>query len=184
MQATQILMEEHRVIEQVLSALQMQAQRLESGGNVRVGFFLEAVDFARNFADGCHHRKEEGVLFPAMTAAGMPRESGPIAVMLSEHEQGRAFVRAMEAAAKRLEAGETNARNLVAINARSYVALLLQHIAKEDTVLFPLADRVIPEAAKAGVAEEFDRIEREETGAGVHEKFHALAEALAKETAG
>ena len=63
-------------------------------------------------------------------------------------------------------------------NARGYAALLRQHIQKENGILFPLADQVIPVAQQAQVAEDFERVEHEETGEGVHEKYLALAEAL------
>jgi hemerythrin-like domain-containing protein len=62
------------------------------------------------------------------------------------------------------------------------VALLRQHIYKEDNILFPMADRVIPLEKQEKVAEDFERIEHEETGEGVHEKYLALAEVLEKES--
>ena len=180
MKATEILMDEHRVIERVLAALEEAAQRLE-GGQMRAGFFTDAAGFIKGFADGCHHKKEEGVLFVAMTAHGVPQQGGPIGVMLAEHEQGRAFTRGMREAAQKLEAGDGSARGAVIVNARGYVTLLRQHIYKEDNVLFPMADRVIPPESQAKVTEDFERVEHEETGAGVHEKYLALAEKLEKE---
>jgi hemerythrin-like domain-containing protein len=183
MKATDILMDEHRVIERVLTTLETAAGRLEQGQAVRPGFFLEAADFIKGFADGCHHQKEEGVLFKAMEAAGLPSSGGPVAVMLSEHELGRAYTRAMRDAAQKLEAGDQAARGPLVNNARAYVELLRQHIAKEDSILYPLASRVIPAGAQDRLVEDFEHVEHEETGAGVHEKYLALADRLAKEMA-
>jgi len=183
MQATDILMSEHRVIERVIASLESAAERLAAGQEVRPGFFLDAAAFIKGFADGCHHRKEEGVLFERMVAAGLPREVGPIAVMLAEHEQGRAFTRGMRAAAERLAAGDAAAARDVVANARGYAALLRQHIQKEDGILFPMATQVIPAAQHAGVVEAFEHVEHEETGEEVHEKYLALAEALEREVA-
>ena len=182
MQATRILMEEHRIIERVLNALQVAAERVSRGEDMRPEFFLNAALFIKNFADGCHHRKEEGVLFIAMNDSGMPTQGSPIGVMLAEHEQGRIFTRAMKDAAEKWEAGDPSARVAVVQNALDYVALLRQHIRKEDTVLFPMADRLIPPERQEKVTEEFERIETEETGAGIHEKYLALAEVLEKES--
>ncbi len=181
MEATDILKSEHRVIERVLAALSLAADRLAQGQPVRPGFFIDASDFIKGFADGCHHRKEEGVLFEAMVAGGMSRLGGPIAVMLADHEQGRSFTRTMRAAAEKLAAGDASARETVVFNARGYVNLLRQHIMKEDHVLFPMAEQVIPPADQAKVTEDFEHVEHEETGAGVHEKYLALAEKLEKE---
>ena len=183
MKATEILMDEHRVIERVLAALEKAAQMLEQGQPLRPAYFLDAADFIKGFADGCHHRKEEGMLFVAMMAHGIPDRGGPIGVMMAEHEQGRAFTHAMRKAAQKLEAGEGLARDAVIANARDYVGLLRQHIYKEDNVLFPMADRAIPPVEHGKVAEEFERVEHEETGADVHEKYLTLAERLEREVA-
>ena len=181
MKATDILSAEHRVIEGVLDTLETAAGRLEKGQEIRPGLFVEATDFVKGFADGCHHKKEEGVLFASMAEHGMPVGGGPIAVMLAEHEQGRQYTRALRAAAQKLEAGDRSAQAAVVQNARSYASLLRAHIAKEDGILFPLANQVIPEAEHEAVFEGFEHVEHEETGEGVHEKYLGLAGALAGE---
>ena len=182
MEATQILMSEHRVIERVIQALEIATKRLDQGIPVRPGFFIDASDFIKGFADGCHHKKEEGVLFKALVDSGMPIQGGPVAVMLYEHEQGRAFTRAMRDAAERLETDPT-ARAAVIENALEYAGLLRQHIQKEDGVLFPMAERALPLDKRQQVAEGFEHIEHEETREAVHEKYLALAEALEREAA-
>lgn len=181
MNATEILMDEHRVIERVLDALESAANLATQGGQIRPGFFIDASDFIKGFADGCHHMKEEGVLFKAMIESGMPAHDGPIAVMLAEHEQGRMHTRSIRAGAEKWLAGDLSAREAVVSSAHGYVALLRQHIAKEDNVLFPMADRVIPLEKQDQVTKDFERIEHEETGEGVHEKYLTMAEALEKE---
>jgi hemerythrin-like domain-containing protein len=182
MQATQILMDEHRLIERVLAAMQTASTRVSAGEQVRPAFFINAALFIKNFADGCHHKKEEGILFKAMNAAGVPTEGGPIAVMLAEHEKGRLFTREMRDAAEKWEKGDQSAAWAVTQNALGYVQLLRQHIYKEDNILFPMADRVIPADQQEKLVEDFEQVEREETGEGVHEKYEALAEVLEKES--
>lgn len=176
MEAIDVLMAEHRVIERVLVALETAAGRLSRGEAVRPGLFADAADFAAGFADGCHHRKEEGVLFPAMTAHG----EAPIDVMLEEHEAGRVLVRQMRAAARRLE-GDPSAASQVVAAARGYIALLRDHIEKEDEMLFPMADELIPASEQAGVLSRFDDVEHEETGPAVHERFLGLAARIERE---
>ena len=178
MLATEILSSEHQVILRVITALETAANRLEAGQTISPAFFLEAADFIKGFADGCHHRKEEGVLFEALCTHGFSKQSGPVAVMLYEHERGREFTRGMRQAALSLQAGDASAQAALLANARGYAALLRQHIHKEDHVLWPMANQVIPLAEQAQVAEDFEKVEHEETGAGVHEKYLALAEKL------
>jgi hemerythrin-like domain-containing protein len=184
MKATEILMSEHEVILGVISAMQTAAWELEQGMPIRPSFFLDAADFIAGFADGCHHKKEENVLFVAMAENGVPVQGGPIGMMLAEHEQGRAYTRALRAAALRLESGDLTARNEVVNNARGYAHLLEQHIGKENLVLFPMADRFIPPDEHEKVAQDFERVEHEETGEGIHEKYLALAQKLHAETSG
>ena len=178
MEATEILMQEHDVIIGVLSTLHAGAQALESNRPVRPGFFIDAADFIRGFADGCHHHKEEGVLFKMMASNGVPVEGGPVGMMLHEHELGRQYTRAMRAAAEKWAQGDETARRDIIENAMGYVNLLRQHIMKENNILFPMADRAIPAADHAAVLAGFEHVEHEETGEGVHEKYLALAEKL------
>jgi hemerythrin-like domain-containing protein len=174
-------MEEHRVIERVLASLEKQAHKLNAGDPVRASFFRDVADFVRNFADGCHHNKEEGVLFPAMVASGVPEEAGPIAVMLAEHEEGRGLTRAMRKAAERLERGESQAAPEVARNGLAYASMLRQHILKEDNILYPMAEQAIPKQEQESLAAAFERIEQEERREGVQRKYLELAAKLEAE---
>jgi hemerythrin-like domain-containing protein len=184
MKATEILMQEHRVIESVLDTLQTAAMSAGDGNPVRPAFFIGAADFIKGFADGCHHHKEEGVLFKMMVENGFPIQGGPVAMMLNEHEMGRQYTRAMRAAAEKWAQGDESARQVAVENALGYVALLRQHILKEDNILFPMADRAIPTAQHADVVSGFEQVEHEETGEGIHEKYLALAERLRSEALG
>ncbi len=177
MKATQILMDEHRVIERVLAVLETAASRLEDGETLDPSLFIDATEFIREFADGCHHQKEEGVLFKAMNDAGMPSDEGPIAVMLAEHEQARAYTRGLLEAAQKMQAGEADAVEAVILIARRYAALLREHIAKEDVVLFPMAETTIPASERDRLLAEYERVEEE----GVHDKYVALAERLERQ---
>ena len=64
--ATDLLVEEHQVIERMLEVLNAAAQKLEDGKAVDPDFFMKAGDFIRNFADKCHHAKEENILFKVL----------------------------------------------------------------------------------------------------------------------
>lgn len=182
MKATEMLMHEHEFILRVIAAMEKAVVNI-SNPDITPQFFLQAADFIKNFADACHHAKEEGVLFKMMSAAGVAVEGGPIGVMLAEHEQGRQLTRAMRSAAEQWAQGDLNARTETTFSAMSYANLLRQHINKENRVLFPMADQMIPHIKQIAMWQEFERIEREETGEGIHEKYEALAEKLEAEAA-
>jgi hemerythrin-like domain-containing protein len=183
MKATDILHEEHDLIGTVLDSLERGARSLGAGGDVPAEFFLDAAEFIRGFADGAHHRKEEGLLFEALVQHGFPRAAGPVAVMLAEHEESRYYTRGLGEAAERMRAGDADAREAVVANALSYVRLLRSHIMKEGNVLFPMADRAMPASAQAELDAGFEAIEREEIGPAVHARYRALAGRLAEQAA-
>lgn len=183
MKATDVLVDEHRVIERALDALEAAAGRLEAGQAVRPEFFLSAVDFIRGYADGCHHQKEEGILFTRMEAQGIPLQGCPLGVMLAEHELARQYTRALQFGAESLQKGNPGGVNQIVHSARSYVGLLRSHINKEDTILFPMAERVIPAMQHEQVWADFEPVVAVEAGDGVHDKYLALAAALERELA-
>jgi hemerythrin-like domain-containing protein len=179
MRPTDILKGEHRVIVQVLRALECMADRCAAGEPLDVRSARQAIDFFRNFADRCHHGKEEDHLFPALEARGLPRDAGPTAVMRAEHEQGRLRIQGMEWAAERAAAGDARAMREWVTHARAYAQLLRQHIRKEDEVLFPIADRVLGEEVQGRLLASFEEAEEEDMGAGAHEEYLELANELA-----
>lgn len=141
------LMQDHRIIEQVLACLE------QTGPPQSVDFYERAIDFITQFADGHHHDKEEHQLFPALVAQGMPTEGGPIACMLHEHEEGRSHVARMRAA---VAAGDAAA---AAQAGADYAGLLRDHIAKEDNILFQMAREMLPTAVIDRLATDFAAIE-------------------------
>ena len=138
-------------------------------------FYLDGVDFIRQYADRFHHAKEEDVLFEALVANGMPRQNSPVAAMLMEHDQGRTYVRAMEPAALKALAGETGQERLIAENALAYAALLREHISKEDDILYPLAERVLPEVVRPAITAAYSRAEAA-AGADFTDKYTRIIE--------
>jgi hemerythrin-like domain-containing protein len=168
----------------MLTVAEKAAQRLAAGKEVSPQVFTDTVDFLRNFADKCHHGKEENQLFPAMEKAGIPRQGGPIGVMLVEHDQGRAFIRSMDEAGQRYASGDAAARAPLAAAVRGYVELLRGHIYKEDTILFPMADSVLPASEQARLGKAFEDVEANVMGPGVHERYHAMLDEMEKVAAG
>jgi hemerythrin-like domain-containing protein len=52
--------------------------------------------------------------------------------------------------------------------------MLEAHIQKENNVLFPMADRLVPVDVAARLYEQFEEIERDRVGEGRHEAYHAM----------
>ena len=154
MTATTALRSEHGHILAMISCLVSACKAAENVDMFDSDTFRDGLDFIQNYADAWHHAKEEGLLFPALEAAGMPRGGGPIAVMLNEHELCRTYVRQI---GKNLEAasnGDHSAIQLVLRFTLAYADLLTQHIQKENNILFNMADQILS-------PEEHERLQRE-----------------------
>ncbi|MBE0597433.1 MAG: hemerythrin domain-containing protein [Desulfuromonadales bacterium] len=178
---TAVMVEEHKLILRMIALLEENVQRLEARQPVPWRFFLDGVDFIRNYADRFHHAKEEDVLFVALVANGMPEQNSPVAAMQMAHDQGRAFVRAMEAAAQRALAGEAGQEGAIIENARGYITLLRDHIDKEDSILYPLAERVLPQEPRPAMVDSYRSAEARMPG--LEEKYRRLVEGWEAKTA-
>ena len=166
--ASEDLINEHEGILFGLKILKRMAERLVGNTNIEIQDYYEIVNFLKLFADKCHHGKEEGFLFPAMEKAGIPKENGPIGQMLYEHTIGRKYIAEMSGAMT-----ENNIERKVFIEySEKYVELLRSHIEKENTVLFPMGDKKIPESEQQKLIESFETFEEEVMGIGTHEKLH------------
>lgn len=180
MQCTDILKREHRVIEKGLDVLEQLASDASSGKGIRRDIAEKVLDFMATFADKCHHAKEENLLFVELERHGLPRDGGPIGVMLAEHEQGRALRRTMLEALQRIESDATTAVQF-SETAYAFVNLLRDHIFKEDNVLYRMAEQILTDADDARLVEAFERAEQESVGAGVHEHYHKMIHELLQE---
>ena len=58
--------------------------------------------------------------------------------------------------------------------------LLRAHIDQEDNVVYPIADQILTAEDQRDLGEAFDRVEAEEMGLGVHERYHTMAHELAE----
>lgn len=175
---TTILMREHRVIERVLLCLDRMATRAREQGDLDLDDARSVIAFLQEFADQCHHGKEEQRLFPTLEHCGLPRDAGPTAVMRAEHEMGREHVRGMDAAVVDAAASAGPARDRFVAHAFDFVLLLREHIAKEDQVLFPMADRMLDAGTQKQLLAEFAAMEQHDVAAGTHERFLSLADRL------
>ena len=152
--ATQGLREEHQWILKVSGAMEEILDR-EADDGLDFDAIEDCVSFVRLFADACHHGQEEDLLFPELEARGMPREAGPLAVMLYEHEEGRSYAKQMVKALPKAREGDPDARQILVNSARGYIQLIRGHIHKEDNVLFNMADQVVTGPACRKLCEDY-----------------------------
>jgi len=178
MTATEVLKKEHKIVLLVLNGAEREAKAIQDTDKVNVEKINQMVDFFRNFTDKCHHAKEEKYLIPKMAERGISSESKPIGFVLKEHIKGREKVKAIAEALPKVKKGDSSAIKSLKDNLSTYVELLRGHIDREDNILFPMADRIFTPEDQEVLTEAFEKVEAEEMGEGVHEKYHKLAHEL------
>jgi len=172
---TSALVNEHKLILRMIALLEQNARLTAEGSYCNWQFYLDGVDFIRNYADRFHHAKEEDVLFEALAMNGMPVENSPIAAMLMEHDQGRTHLLAMEAATGEAIAGREFNPELLTANAMAYAELLREHISKENDILYPLAERVMGDSLRENILAGYSAAEAR-TPDGFVSRYEALVQ--------
>lgn len=178
MRPTNALVHEHETVHLALELLERITGRMARGMAGAEADLERLLEVFRGFVDGCHHSKEEVVLFPAMAATGLPHAERQIAAMLEEHVTAREHVGRLRENAIRFREGQPEAGAQALKAARAYRLLLAAHIEREHQVVFPLAERHLSEACKAELVQRFQQIEREEIGEGCLEGYQQVLKEL------
>lgn len=179
MKSIELMVDEHKYIKRMLIVLRQYSYKVVKGEEVDISDFYSMIDFVRNFADKHHHGKEEEILFREMMA-----HQGPVAEklikhgMLVEHDLGRLHMMDLEAALKELENGNDEAKIDIIANAVGYAALLTRHIDKEDNVVYPYAEKGLPEEVLRQIDDECEQFEIKARKEQVHQKYIAILEEL------
>ncbi|MDP4224453.1 MAG: hemerythrin domain-containing protein [Bacteroidota bacterium] len=173
---SQDLKHEHDAIQIALNIIEKMYQNIREDKEIDRRDIKEILEFLKVFADKCHHGKEEAYLFPALERAGIPNRNGPIEKMLEQHRQGRELIRKMDSAIN----GRIIDRKAYIEAASAYVELLRNHIEKENNILFPMSDAKLSKEKQKELLSDFERLEKNVIGAGVHEELHALLKRLSR----
>lgn len=97
---------------------------------------------------GPHSEKEENVLFRMMEKY-LPKSGGPIEVMEDEHNRARALIHHYldETNEEKLNLSDEVKKQLAGSLVKVHT-ILTDHFAKEENVLFPMAERMFSDAEK------------------------------------
>jgi hemerythrin-like domain-containing protein len=178
MRPTEDLIHEHKAIKVMLSIMSKIAENIRNDKGVDTNDIEKIVDFLKTFADKCHHGKEENALFPALVEEGIQKEGGPVGVMLHEHIVGRGYIKDISSSNEEYIKGSSESIQLIAESLSNYINLLHKHIQKEENVLFPMAEKVLSIQKQNKIFDQFEKIEKDVIGHGVHEQYHELLNEL------
>lgn len=178
--STVSLRRDHDLIKKVIKAMESTIQLLNDGKQIPESILLPIIDFSIFFTDVCHHSKEENSLFPVLEQAGMPRNIGPIAMMLMDHERSREIGKEMENSTKDYISSDNSTKLIT--DMQQYVEHITEHLWKENNRLFMMAEARLQYISKK-VDKELNEIEEsklKETGK-TREHYEQLAETLTRD---
>ena len=174
---SEMLIHEHKIIQLVLNGVQKEVAFIKDTGKINIEKLEKLIDFFQTFMDCCHHVKEERYLFPAMKKHGFFKEGEPITFLL-EHKEARQMVLLIVGKVPQAKMGKLQAADDVATLFQNLIELFHRHMDREDHILFPTADQILTPQEQEEIAQAFEKVETEELGPGVHEKYHHLAHEL------
>jgi len=174
-QWNELLMDDHQAAEKVIAALERGFERASGPEPALVG---AAIDFFTVYLEGCHHQKEERHLFPQLEARGLPKQGGPLGVMLVEHEENRRLLGEFERLGRAYVEGDTLKLEELRRVFGAYAALMKQHFWKENDILYPMGLRVVTLADQSELIAGFSACE-DAVGTDARQRYYALAADLA-----
>jgi hemerythrin-like domain-containing protein len=174
MQPTEVLIKEHEIISLMLEVSEKEAQHILDGKKFDPGKIEKLIDFFRNFADSCHHVKEEKYLFVKLIEKGMSAYSGPISIMNFEHLTCRKLVNDITEIMPSAKSGYKASIRKIAEILQAYVTLIKSHIYRENNILFPMADNLLNEEDQKFVSAQFDEVEKIVKGMDMYDKYRKM----------
>ncbi len=146
-----ILMTEHKEVLKIINQLAIVAQ--EGGGEIGMKLTKAVADFK---SAAKHYLREENVLFPLMEKHGI---TGPPAQMWAEHDKIRDLEKKIFGAIHTAkDPSDSKFLHQLASDALALQELLEMHYHKEDTILFPMAMKVLSDNEWLAVSGEFNDI--------------------------
>jgi hemerythrin-like domain-containing protein len=159
MDALQSLGRDHRLIARVLDAFETFVGYVEADIPVERFDLQRFVAFFQDYGDLYHHSKEESLLFPELVTAGVSWNDDPLARLRREHDQEHYLLSSLEHSGLRGDAWSVDERLCFLNIAKEFLSFQRAHMRFENTEVYPLAERVLSELARARLTRDLGRFD-------------------------
>ncbi len=142
-QVMEQLRTDHLNMARLISLLDMEMRTFEEAGAPDYELMLDILDYHMSYPELCHHPKEDLVYRRLMERD--PASSEVVEELLEEHKKLTVMTKEFAELLRGITLdGEVPRERLGALG-REYVALNRRHIEREETIVFPLAEKVLRE---------------------------------------
>jgi len=169
--ADAMLRKEHAVILKVVNAMRKDVEALRRGETVSAVRLRKALDFFENFADACHHRKEQDHYFPAIEKLGGNPQHIGISSFLNDHTLYRVLLDKVRAGIDKDSVSPSVAEPLAL-----YLSSVSLHICRENK-FFKKAQPWLKSAEEKNLLRQFRQVEKD-LGENFHQKYKRIAQEL------
>ena len=170
-----LLMKEHRLIERFIRLLKKETDKMVETEKLDSNLIVAAVDFLRTYADSCHHGKEEGILFKALSEKRLSdADNTMMRELVAEHVYARKKVNNLEKSKESFVKGEVGSiRNTLQLMI-DLIEFYPMHINKEDRQFFYSSTEYFSQQEQEEMLQEFWDFDRNL----VHAKYQQVTERL------
>ncbi len=172
------LLEEHRLITDVVAAFEVYVDAVDLEKKVEQHDLFRFVTFFSDFADNIHHAKEETVLFPALERHGFAATVGPLTLVRKQHSQERVLYAELKRAATDRHAWTTSRIGELVRSAHTLIHFERAHVEEENSRLLPAARVELANEDPEVVAKSLERFERIHSLGGYADYLRRLADEL------
>lgn len=177
MQARGPLMTEHRLIERMISAIELDLARIRRSGKADPLLIDTTVDFMHAYADRTHHGKEEAIFFRDVAKKPLSEYDRRILdELIEEHNFGRKITGELVEANNRYRNGDEDALPFIASRLQTLVTFYPEHMGKEDKTFFPAATQHLSHEEQQTILVAYWEFDRKM----IHEKYRMVVESFGK----
>ena len=129
------LRQDHRNIEKLLRILERELSVFDRGDRPDYEVVLAVISYFKDYPDSCHHPKEDIVV--EKFRARYPVAAAAIGDLEAEHREGARRLRRVAQAVERVLSDQDLLRQTIDDIIRDFINYERQHIAMEESVVFP-----------------------------------------------
>ncbi|MGH9325633.1 MAG: hemerythrin domain-containing protein [Terriglobia bacterium] len=158
---TDILGEEHRLIEKVITATGILHARLGRDEPVAPDILQNLGEFFRVFVDRYHQAKEESCLWPALRENGLSPQECPLADVVAGHKRSCDLFAEYAGRSRAYIETRGAAKQPLAVILRDLAAGYSGLLWEEDHLLFPIANKILRASDQQNLLKRFASMDME-----------------------
>lgn len=171
------LINEHVFINELLWIMSKIVERVKSQKVFYTTDIEEIIDFLKNFIEKSHHKKEE-IFFSELSLAEIPIDKEAISLMFYEHSLSKNYLNDINSCIMKCKIGFEFSSEMLVESMNNYVVMEKNHIQKEGSIIYPIADESLSEEKQHEILRQFHEIEKMIEAHDFQEHYHRLLRKL------